>query len=574
MGDTWDTRDVQPISRRTFLALAATVVVGGACTASEDSTSSDQNDASGSASTSSSSATSATSATSASTTTSPTAAGTTTASAAHPDTTQPPVGPPTAEYEGTTDPFVLGVASGDPLADSVVLWTRLVAGDGEELSGDRAVMVVYEAEDDPAVGGSAWYRTDPETAYSVHAVVDGLEPDRWYTYRFESGGFTSPSGRTRTAPADDATVERVTIGAASCQHYATGFYAAHRDIAAAGLDLLVWLGDYIYEGGPGVLGDGAVRLHDAPEPTTLDEYRDRYELYKRDSDLQSAHAACPWLVTWDDHEVENNYAGTIGEDGDDLTERRANAYQAWWEHTPTRLPAPTGPIFAIHRAQRWGTLIDVSLLDTRQYRSDQTCGDVTLSVEPPCPETFLPERTMLGAEQEAWLAERLGRQGTVWNVLAQQVILLDGTLNGAVLNFDQWDGYPAARDRLLRLIAGGPVANLVVLTGDIHFAGIGNILAPADAASPERQVLGAEFVSTSISSGGLVPASFTEVVKSIPGIVDVELVHRGWTKHTITPELWTADYRIVADATDPASSSSTYGSFTVAAGTAGVRPIQ
>ena len=562
-----DTPRVGPISRRTFLALAATVVAG-ACSGSDD-------DASSSATTGSGPDDSTTdpSELDVATSTADDAAPTTDAGSA---TTATAAEPPTAEYDGTTDPFVLGVASGDPLPDSVVLWTRLIAGDGESLTGERSVKLEISTDDDPSDIRSSWHRTNAESAYTVHAVVSGLDPDRWYTYRFRSGGFASIVGRTRTAPAADASVDQVVIGAASCQHYEDGFYAAHRDVAAAGLDLLIWLGDYIYEGGPGVLGEGgAVRLHDAPEPTTLDEYRARYALYKQDPALQAAHASCPWLVTWDDHEVDNNYAGVAGQDGDDLSLRRATAYRAWWEHTPTRLPPPaaTGP-FTIYRPQRWGTLLDVSLLDTRQYRSDQTCGDVALRVEPPCLETFLPERTMLGDEQEAWLADRFGRQGTIWNVLAQQVIMSDARLDGAVLNFDQWDGYPVARDRLLSMIAEQAVENVVVLTGDIHFAGVGNLVDPAAPETPatERRTLGAEFVCTSISSGGLIPAAAVDLVRSLPSIVDVELVHRGWTKHIVTPTSWIADHRIVADPADPESPSSTYRRFVVDVGTPGARP--
>ncbi len=559
-----------PISRRSFLALTAVVIVGG-CSSSGSTSRTSATDEPGDSPPDAAVSTSSAPATSSAPTT--TVASTTAA----PPTTQALGDPPTAEYEGTTDPFVLGVASGDPLTGSVVLWTRLVAGAGEALIGERAVAVVWEADDDPAAGGATWITTDESSAHSIHALIEGLDADRWYTYYFRSGGFTSTIGRTRTAPDDDSAVEQLIVGSASCQNYEHGFYAAHDDIAAAGLDLLVWLGDYIYEGGPGVLGaEGTVRLHDMPEPTTLDEYRVRYTLYKRDPSLQAAHSACPWLVTWDDHEVDNNYAGSIAQEGVDLTERRANAYQAWWEHTPTRLAPPSSADFTIYRSQRWGTLVDLSLLDTRQYRSDQACNDVRLSLDPPCPETFVAERTLLGADQETWLFERLGRQGAIWNVLAQQVIMSDATLNGAVLNFDQWDGYPAERDRVLQHIVDIGLDNLVVLTGDIHFAAIGNLLAPAATGAPAgtaRPPIGAEFVATSISSSGNVPAAALPIVQSIPTIVDIELAHRGWVKHTVTPATWTADYRIVEDPMNPASPSSTYRSFVVDAGRPGARPI-
>jgi alkaline phosphatase D len=240
-------------------------------------------------------------------------------------------------------------------------------------------------------------------------------------------------------------------------------------------------------------------------------------------------------------------------------------------------PASDSADFTIYRSQRWGTLIDLSLLDTRQYRSDQACNDITLSLDPACPETYLPERTLLGEEQETWLFDRLGRQGATWNVLAQQVIMTDATLNGAVLNFDQWDGYPADRDRVLQHVVDAGVDNFVVLTGDIHFAGIGNLLAPAVAGAPAetvRPTIGAEFVASSISSSGNVPEAAAPIVQSIPTIVDIELAHRGWVKHTVTPESWTADYRIVEDSTNPASPSTTYRRFVVDAGQPGARPLE
>jgi alkaline phosphatase D len=219
---------------------------------------------------------------------------------------------------------------------------------------------------------------------------------------------------------------------------------------------------------------------------------------------------------------------------------------------------------------RVGGLAEFSVLDTRQYRSDQACGDVTLSLDPACAENADPARTMLGEEQEAWLFDRLGAASAVWNVLAQQVIMANASFGEAVLNYDQWDGYPAARARLLGKIAELDVPNLVVLTGDIHFAGVGNIVDPADPTAPP---LGIEFVDTSISSSGNVPASLESLVATLGDVVDVELAHRGWTKHTVTPTDWTAEYRIVADAAVADSPSSTWKSFRVTAGTPGVVPV-
>jgi alkaline phosphatase D len=558
---------VRPLSRRSFLALSAGVTVA-ACSSSRTSSPPPAVDSQPSASASSSTAASTPATTLAPSTTSP-------------PTTQAPDDPPTAEYSGSANPFGLGVASGDPEPESVVLWTRLVGPAGEKLDGELSVFAWIEDADDPAIGTSAWFVLDSDTAYTAHVIFDELAPDRWYRYGFRTGGFESPEGRTRTTPAVGELPDVFTFASASCQNYEDGFYLAHRDIAEQRLDLVFWLGDYIYEGAAQEIGaDENVRTHGTPEPTTLDEYRDRYALYKSDGDLQAAHASCPWVVTWDDHEVSNNYAGTVGQGGDDLTLRRAAAYQAWWEHTPTRLAAPTPDTtdYRIYRPLSWGTLVDASVLDTRQYRSDQTCGDITLNLDPPCPETFDPARTMLGAEQETWLLDRLTASQTVWNVVAQQVIFGNSNFNGAVLNYDQWDGYPIERDRILTHVSEHSIQNLVVLTGDIHFAGVGNLLTPAadggNTTAEGRPVLGTEFVATSISSGGLVNPALTPALTAIPGIVDAELEHRGWIKHVVTPERWQADYRIVDSVKVNDSPASTWNTFVIDAGAPGARSLQ
>jgi alkaline phosphatase D len=313
----------------------------------------------------------------------------------------------------------------------------------------------------------------------VHAVAE-LESGWWF-YRFRAGTFTSPTGRAQTAPAADSAAE-ARFASASCQNYQNGYYTAHRDIADQQPDFVVWLGDYIYEGDSYPIdGANVVRSHGTPEVRTLDDYRNRYALYRGDADLQASHAACPWYVIWDDHEVENNYASLIPENPEeapDFAARRAAAYQAWWEHMPVALPPPNGTDeYRIYRSFRWGSLLDLALLDGRQYRSDQACGDPGLSLDPACPETFDPDRTMLGAEQEAWLIDTLDAATSTWRVIGNQTVFGDLTLAGAVLNYDQWDGYPADRSAIVDRLAADAVPNVVVLTGDIHLAGTGTIRA-------------------------------------------------------------------------------------------------
>jgi alkaline phosphatase D len=306
-----------------------------------------------------------------------------------------------------------------------------------------------------------------------------------------------------------------------------------------------------------------VRSHDGPEAADLAGYRARYAQYLSDPDLRAARAACPWFVVWDDHEVENDYAAHVPQDPVDqptFAARRLAAYRAWWEHMPVRIERPhEGADTVIHRRATFGDLLDLVLLDGRQFRSDQACGGAELSAEPPCPEALDPARTMLGAGQEAWAAEVLGASRAAWAAIGQQTVVTDLRLpNGGVLNYDQWDGYAPARDRLLA--AAAPVAGrTVVLTGDIHLAGVGVL--PG---------IGTEFVTTSVSSSGDIPPALQPILASFDDIVDAELIHRGYVRHTVTPSTWSADYRIVGDVTDPASATTTWRTFTVAAGASDV----
>ena len=462
------------------------------------------------------------------------------------------------------DPFTLGVASGDPDAESVVLWTRLapLPLEGGGMPPDD-VRVLWEASANTdfttlvAVGSEI---ATAENAHAIHALAS-LPPGSWF-YRFRAGQYTSPVGVTRAAPTGD--VAEFSFAAASCQHYEAGYYAAHRDIAELAPDFLLWLGDYIYEGAGAKDADPDERTHLGPEATTLEEYRNRYARYKSDENLQAAHAACPWFIIWDDHEVENNYAGLVPQAPEETATfkaRRFAAYRAWWEHQPVRLPPPVtqDDDYLIYREAKWGDMLTLALLDGRQYRSDQACGDAALSLEPPCPEAADPDRTMLGVEQEQWLLDTLSTSTAQWNVIGNQVVLANATLNGAILNYDQWDGYPVARDRLLSRLNAAGIENLVVLTGDIHLSAVAHL---NDGDVP----VGVEFVTTSISSSGLISEQLEDVLRTLPDLVDAELAHRGYTLHTVSPERWTADYRIVADVADPDSKVSIYRTFVVESG--------
>lgn len=463
------------------------------------------------------------------------------------------------------DPFVFGVASGDPDAKSIVVWTRL----GGELPDEPIEVTWAWTEGDTATEGTVM--TDASLGHSVHVEVPVSSPG---TFEFRAGGFTSPQG---TAAPINANTTSFRIATASCQHFETGHYAAHRDIAEWAPDLVLFLGDFIYEGNPiDTTADGApptARAHEGPEPTDLDGYRARYATYLSDHHLQASRAAAPWLAIWDDHEVENNYTALTSQVDDEpdqdpavFAERRQAAFRAWWENTPTRLPAPdddpTAP-YPIHRGIDIGGLLQISALDGRQFRDDQV-SDVTLDPGPPVDGWDDPTRTMLGADQEEWLADRFANTTATWNCLAQQTILSDTRLpdTGAILNYDQWDGYAPARDRLL---AGAP-PNLITVTGDIHLAGVG-IIATSD--TP----VGIEFVTTAVSSVANVDPALRDFVLTIPAIVDAELASRGYTRHTVTPTDWTAEYRQVVDVLDADSAVQTWKTFRVESGAASVSEV-
>jgi alkaline phosphatase D len=471
-----------------------------------------------------------------------------------------------------TAPFALGVASGDPLPTSVILWTRLLqdpaeANDvGEE---DRAVR--WEVATDEAfeqVVASGIEPTSLEFGHSVHVDAEGLEPDTRYWYRFRIGEFTSPVGRTRTAPADDAAVDQLTIAFASCQLRTAGHWTAYPHLVADEPDLVLFLGDYVYEY-PG--GEGSLAVPLDAEPASLEDFRRLYGAYKRDVGLQAAHAIAPWVVTWDDHEVENNYADDVAEKPADqatFADRRRAAYQAFWEHHPVRIAPPDDGGLDLYRRVRWGTLADVFVLDGRQYRTDQVCNDQTASNRNDCPEIDDEAGTMLGTEQEAWLVDGLTSAEATWKVLAQQTVMKALVLGDIVLNVDQWDGYPAARRRLLSTIRDEGIDNVVVLTGDIHAGGAADLRFPD--ATTEGDVVAHELVATSISSPGI--GALADALPLGPiGLAYANFSDHGYCRCTITPDTWTTEFVIVDSIESPTAGSSVDATVEIAAGTPGIQ---
>jgi alkaline phosphatase D len=472
-------------------------------------------------------------------------------------------------------PFTLGVASGDPLPDSVVLWTRLAP---DPLNGGgmppRNVVVYWEValdENMRRVVQRGVTLATPDLAHSVHVDVQGLKPNRWYWYRFRVGKELSPIGRTRTAPALNSSIQKLNFAFVSCQDWQNGYYTAYRHLADEDIELVVHLGDYIYEYGPQTSG---VRQHNSPEIVTLADYRNRHALYKTDPNQQAAHAAFPWIVTWDDHEVDNNYANLIPEDNQtrvELEQRRANAYKAYYEHMPLRISSlPNGANMQLYRRLTYGNLANFHVLDTRQYRTDQPCND---ELQLRCPQAFDENATMTGTEQEQWLFQGLDQSPSRWNIIAQQTMFsqydFDARPEIALFNMDQWDGYVAARQRIINFLNQRRPSNPVVITGDIHSSWVHDI--KLDFNNPSSATIGTEFVGTSITSD--FPNQFIAPVQAAlsnnPHTKFFDGAFRGYVRCQITPEQWQSDYRVVSSIVDPNASIRTLASFVVQDGQPG-----
>lgn len=491
---------------------------------------------------------------------------------------------PVARPTFSADPFSLGVASGDPEPTGVVLWTRLAPKPLQPDGGmtSEPVSVSWELAEDDAfrkIAASGQAVASPELAHAVHVEVDNLQPDRWYWYRFRAGEATSPVGRTRTAPAYNSAPGELRFAFASCQHYEAGLYTAYEQMARDELDLIVHLGDYIYEGAG---RDKAVRKHVGPEIKTLADYRVRHAQYRSDAMLQAAHARCPWLVTWDDHEVVNNYASALPglkrkSDGtayreavETFLERRAAAYQAYYEAMPLRKRSlPKGPDMTLYRTSAFGRLASFQVLDTRQYRSAQPNGDKRADINA---ATMAADQTLLGARQRQWLEGELVQSGATWNILAQQVMMgMVDRENGKEPGYsmDQWPGYARERMELVQYLQQRKVANPVVLTGDIHTNWVNDLR--VDDRKPEQAIVATEFVGTSISSGGNgvdKPKQHDQLLAENP-CVRYHNAERGYVRCKVTPQTWVSDYVVVSDVMKPGGTCSTRASFAVQAGKPG-----
>ena len=449
------------------------------------------------------------------------------------------------------DPFALGVASGDPSPDGVVLWTRLAP---DPLGGGgmpaRSVDVAWEVALDESMRRTVrrgTVRAFAELGHAVHVEPIGLEPATEYWYRFTVGNARSPIGRTRTAPAPGASPERVRLGVCGCSHYEQGWFTAYRHMAEERFDAIFHTGDYIYEYGTGRKAVAPERRHLGAETFTLDDYRRRYAQYKLDPDLQAAHASAPFVVTWDDHEIDNDWASVYSETRtppEIFRLRRAAAFQAYYEAMPLRRRAfPGADHLQLYRQLRFGTLLSINALDTRQYRSRPVCRRRRAA---DCAELPDPERSLLGRRQEGWLDGRLTGDDARWNVIAQQVPLFgrDGREPGSNPHaMDKWPGYPASRTRLIRSIERRASGDVVLLSGDVHSHWAANV--PNEVDEPDGRSVAVEFTASSITSGGDGDdvAHYWPSMRADHPHVTYHSNRRGYLACEITPRLWQTDFR-------------------------------
>ena len=472
-----------------------------------------------------------------------------------------------------SDPFAAGVASGDPTRNGVVLWTRLIPDPNVERDWQRAaVQVDWEMASDEGMkrvmrrGRNA---ATPEYGHSVHVDATGLDPNRWYWYQFKAGSAASPVGRTKTAPSN--ATDRIRFAFASCQNFQAGYYTAYQNMVREDLDAVVFLGDYIYE----TDGNGARKIR-LPESKTLESYRARYAVYRSDANLREAHRLFPWIITRDDHEVQNNYAGFVpsnSQSREEFRERRAAAYQAHYEWLPMpKASVPNGQDSRLYRSLSFGPLANFLVLDGRQYRDDQPCGDGTKA---PCAD-FPAERTMLGPAQEQWLERELRASRSQWNILANQVrmTVVDQTAGpNESYAMDSWAGYETARRRITSKLESTRVQNPIVITGDIHSNWVGDL--KVDYKKEGSPVVGTELVGTSISTGGDGADQAANVTPTLSENPQIKFYNnqRGYVRCELTRQSLTADFRVVEKVSVPESPISTRASFIVENGKPGAHKL-
>lgn len=480
------------------------------------------------------------------------------------------------------NPFALGVASGRPRADSLVLWTRLLFSHDDSALATQTLRVYVDVFADAALKRRvqrADVLTDATRGHSVHVHLQHLQPSTDYWFRFRQGDALSPVGHTRTAPALNADVRQLRIALTSCQHYEQGQYVAHADIAQQPLDFVLFMGDYIYESSN---AQYAIRKHSNEEPKTLQGYRERYEQYKRDPHLQAAHAAHPWVLMWDDHEVVNDYANDQDRhytDPQHMLLRRAAAYQAYFEHQPLLLGPDTSTPhnMRLYDHFSWGKLADMWTLDCRQYRSAQACRDPVRGggrMVMQCDELSDPSRSMLGQTQERWLTDSLGQSKRPWKLVAQATQISSTGVPAPVGRSywnDAWDGYPEARKRLLQTVVDAKLQNVVTLGGDVHCNVAANLRLEPN--NPQSPIVASEFVTTSITSRGLGDKPAGVIRDNNADLLHYRSDERGYSLITVTPQEARCDFRTTKFPAGSEPGFKTQASYVVKRGKAGPQAV-
>lgn len=497
---------------------------------------------------------------------------------------------PYAGASGIDYPFTLGVASGDPWADGFVIWTRLAPrlGFDAQTTLPGPVPVRWTVTSDDAmqhVVRQGEVVADVRFAHSVHVEVEGLLPGRPYWYRFEALGAQSPIGRSRTAPAAHS-LAPAHFGFVSCSNWELGYFSAYRHLAAEQPDLVFFLGDYIYESSLAPGSEKILRAHNVAEAEDLAGYRNRYAQYRSDPDLQALHACAPCVVTWDDHEVQNDYANRWSQDPSvsptAYLRRRAAAYQAFYEHMPLRRSSlPHGPDMRVYRHLDFGRLVRFHVLDGRQYRTEQPCIPSNGSrrghvADPTCPDLMDPKRTMLGWQQEAWLHQSLAQSQGYWNIIAQDLLvtpLLQRVPNSQSFGHwtDGWDGYEATRQRVLQSIEQTRARNPVFWGGDIHSFWTTDL--HLNSQDIESKIVATEFVGTSVTSDGPPFDTFSAILPFNPHVKFFDSRQRGYVSVTLDERQMQTRFRVISDRRDPFATVSNLAQFVVEDGKAGAQQI-
>lgn len=478
-------------------------------------------------------------------------------------------------------PFKLGVASGDPSSEGFVLWTRLIAEiyDSQSLP-EKNISVKWQVSDTEnmrKIIQSGTVQAKPGNAHSVHVDVYGLQADREYYYRFICNDEESPIGRARTLPLKNARVDHFKFAFASCQDISNGYFAAYRDMVKQDPNLIIHTGDYIYES---IYKDGTRRIPVA-NAISLDDYRNLYSRYRLDAHLQAAHASCPWLSIWDDHEVENDWGGQYSESIEDqqiFLNRKIAAFKAYYEHMPLRLYSRFSKDNAkdnarIYQRTNIGDLIEFNLLDCRQFRDPPPCKDEhgnVINYTSLCNEATSTSRSMLGDEQEAWLLRGYGTSGARWNTLVQTAPMGPFDFEkgkGTTYKMDGWDGYGATRQRILDHIVENKITNPVAIGGEIHafYSGV----VRHDPFSADSPSVLSELITTSVTSGGGGDERYRNTLDLFNENTFARFFEnrlRGYMLCDVNDKEWQTRMQVVKNVNDPNSSVDTLNTLTISDG--------